>query len=64
MRQVGIITDSTCCLPVDLVTKYEIKVVPVIINFEGKSYRDGVDISAGEIYRIMHKKQNLDMHSN
>ncbi len=59
MSQVGIVTDSTCCLPKELVEQYEIKVVPVIINYDGKSYRDGFDISAGEVYRIMRKRQSL-----
>jgi DegV family protein with EDD domain len=59
MIEVGIVTDSTCCLPKDLVEKYGIKIVPVFINYRGKSYRDGIDISASEVYRIMRKKQDL-----
>jgi DegV family protein with EDD domain len=33
--------------------------VPIILHHDGKSYRDGVDISASEIYRIMRKREDL-----
>lgn len=59
MRKVGIITDSTACIPEDLVAKYNIGVVPIQIIFEGKSYLDGIDITPGEVYRIMRQQENL-----
>jgi DegV family protein with EDD domain len=59
MRKVGIITDSTACIPEELVAKYDICIVPLMIIFEGKSYRDGIDISHGEVYRIMRRRENL-----
>jgi DegV family protein with EDD domain len=30
-----------------------------MIVFEGKSYRDGIDMSPGEVYRIMRRRENL-----
>ena len=59
MRKVTIVTDSTCCLPIELVKKYDIGLVPLYIVYQGKSYRDGVDISPGEVYKIMRKKKDL-----
>jgi len=59
VRKVSIVTDSTSCLPKELVEEHGICVVPLNIIFEGKSYRDGVDISPNEVYRIMRKRQNL-----
>jgi DegV family protein with EDD domain len=56
---VAIVTDSTCCLPVDLIKKYHIHVVPLIINYHDRSYQDGVDISATEVYKIMRRKEDL-----
>jgi fatty acid-binding protein DegV len=47
MRKVAVVTDSTCCLPANIVEKYNIKVVPLEIIYEGKSYRDGIDITPG-----------------
>jgi DegV family protein with EDD domain len=59
MRKVAVITDSTCCLPVELVKKYDISLVPMYIVYQGKSYRDGVDMSPTEVYKIMRKKKDL-----
>lgn len=59
MRKVAILTDSTCCLPQELVERYDIRVVPLLIIHEGKSYRDGIDISPGKVYKIMRRRKNL-----
>ena len=59
MKKVAILTDSTCCLPPELVEQYDICVVPLEIIYEGKSYRDGIDMTPGEVYKIMRKRQNM-----
>ncbi len=59
MRKVAVVTDSTCCLPQEIVETYDIHVIPLEIIYEGKSYRDGVDITPNEVYKIMRKKENL-----
>jgi len=59
MRKVAVITDSTCCLPGELVEKYSICLVPIFIVYKDKSYRDGVDISPGEVYKIMRRRKDL-----
>jgi len=59
MKKVAILTDSTCCLPQDLLEKYDISLVPLMIVYEGKSYRDGIDMSPGEVYKIMRRRKNL-----
>ncbi len=59
MKKVAILTDSTCCLPQDLAEMYDICIVPLWIVYEGKSYRDGIDISPNEVYKIMRRRENL-----
>ena len=59
MKKVAILTDSTCCLPQDLLEKYDISLVPLMIVYEGKSYRDGIDMSPGEVYKIMRRRKSL-----
>src|SRR4030043_1248156 len=59
MRKVAVVADSVCCLPQEIVEKYDICVVPLQIVYEGKSYRDGIDITPNEVYKIMRRKQNL-----
>ncbi|MGD2144878.1 MAG: DegV family protein [Anaerolineae bacterium] len=47
---IGIVTDSTCDLPEQLVARHAISVVPLYINVGGESYLDGVDLSRHEFY--------------
>ena len=58
-KKVAIITDSTCCLPADLIREYDIVQVPIVIVHEGQTYRDGVDLTPSEVYEIMRKRKNL-----
>lgn len=59
MRKVAIVTDSTCCLPADLVARHSIHIVPLLISLRGLSYRDGVDITPNEVYKIMRRGEDL-----
>jgi DegV family protein with EDD domain len=47
---IRIVTDSTCDLHPDIVERYGIYVIPMLINVGGKGYRDGVDLSRSEFY--------------
>jgi len=60
MNKIVIVTDSTADIPKDLVEKYRIKVVPLYVNFEDKSYLDdGIDITSKQFYEKLEnvKKQ-------
>jgi DegV family protein with EDD domain len=59
MKKVAVVTDSTCCLPSDLIQKYEIQLIPIYIIYQGRSYRDRIDITPGEIYKIMRARKDL-----
>lgn len=59
MRKVAIVTDSVCCLPAELAERHSIRIVPLLISFRNMTYRDGVDITPGEVYRIMRKDEEL-----
>ena len=47
---IRIVSDSTCDLPNDLLTRYGITVLPAYINIGDKSYRDGLDLSRQAFY--------------
>jgi DegV family protein with EDD domain len=49
--KVAIVTDSTADLPAQLVKARGITVVPLTLNFEGRSLLDGVEIRPSEFYR-------------
>jgi len=55
-NKVAIITDSLACLTRELVEEYEIGVVPLNIHFEGKVYKDWVDITPSQSYELFLKK--------
>jgi len=48
-----IITDSIACLTKEHAEKYQIKVVPLNIFFDGKVYRDWVDLSPIQAYEFL-----------
>jgi DegV family protein with EDD domain len=59
VEKVATITDSTCCIPQELIERYHIHLVPALIIHEGRSYRDRIDISPTEIYKVMRQRKNL-----
>ncbi len=50
MKKVAILTDSTAYIPQELIEDLNISVVPLILQWDDKSYYDGVDIQADEFY--------------
>lgn len=51
-----IITDSTVSLPAGFAEENNIIIVPLKVNIEGKSFRDGIDISNREYYKLLRSK--------
>ncbi|WP_232696835.1 DegV family protein [Brevibacillus daliensis] len=49
-QKIAILVDSCTDIPLDLVKKYNLYVVPLKINYRDKEYLDGVDITAEEVY--------------
>lgn len=52
---IGVVTDSSCDLPVEVVETYGISVVPMYVNFGTESYLDGVDITRQQFYEGLPK---------
>ncbi len=50
MKRVAIVTDSTATVPQNLIEELNIGVVPVLLLYGSQSFRDGVDITPGEVY--------------
>ncbi len=49
-QKIKITADSTCDLSPQLLERYQISIVPLYINMEGKSYKDGVDVQVGQLF--------------
>jgi DegV family protein with EDD domain len=58
MRRVAIVTDSTADLIPELVAQHAITVVPLTVNLDGRSYLDGVDITAAEFYQKLQQSSS------
>ena len=48
--RIKISSDSTCDLPKDLVQQYDIEIIPLYVTKDGKSYKDGLEITARDIF--------------
>ncbi|MFC1978543.1 DegV family protein [Chloroflexota bacterium] len=59
MKEVAVVTDSVACVPKELVDSYNIHVVPVNLVIDNRSYRDGIDISAAEVYENLKRWKEL-----
>ena len=54
MATIKIVTDGTCDIPAELAREYDIEVVPLQVEFEGRLLRIGVDVSEDQVYEILH----------
>ena len=52
MAKVGIITDTIACLPPEKIKEYDIRIIPVPLTMDGKPFRDGVDLTYEEFWKM------------
>ena len=55
MQKVAILADSIACLTTEMVKQYQLQIIPANIHFDGRIYRDGVNISSADAYRLLEK---------
>lgn len=53
MKRIAIVTDSTADIPQELAETIGITVIPLIVNFGMKQYRDGIDIKSDQFYQML-----------
>lgn len=51
MEKIALITDSAADIPVEIILKYNIKVLPFRIIYKDREYRDGIEITPEEVYK-------------
>ena len=59
MGRILVVTDSSATVPASLVQELGIGVVPILLNVNGQTYRDGIDITPGEVYRLLRASRRL-----
>lgn len=57
--KVAIVTDSTSCLTDALIEKYNIHVIPLLVNWDGESLKDGIDITADQFYARLSNSSSM-----
>lgn len=63
MGRIHIVTDSTCDLTREELLKHDIKVVPLTIQIDGKTYVDGTDIEPEAFMELMKNSPELPKSS-
>lgn len=59
MNPVIIVTDSSAYLPQEVLDSLPVRVIPLTLCWDGKDYRDGVDIHAAEFYTRLANSNTL-----
>ena len=57
--KVAIITDSTANLPPEIIEEHQIYVIPQILNWEGRSLLDQIDITTAQFYERLPLSKDL-----
>jgi DegV family protein with EDD domain len=57
--KIHVVTDSTAYLPMELIQEHGIHVVPLRVNMEGVSLREGMDITNAEFFRRLRTAKTL-----
>ncbi len=52
---VAIVTDTAACLPRELVERHGIELVPLVLIYQGKAYRDEIDMTPTQFYDLLAK---------
>ncbi len=53
MKKIAWITDSTCGLSQEFIDQHNIHVLPMVVNINGISYREDIDITKDEVYELL-----------
>lgn len=59
MPGIRIITDSTADLSPELLAANDVRVVPLLVQFDEESYRDGVEMNPDRLFRMVAERNKL-----
>lgn len=59
LKEFAIVTDSASDISKEFAEKYDIKVIPIYIHYNGNEFKDGIDISSNEIYNLQKAKRAI-----
>ena len=56
---IKIICDSISDLPIEIIEKYDIEIIPLTVLFNGKEYLDGENLSNTEFYKMLRESDSM-----
>jgi DegV family protein with EDD domain len=59
LKEYALVTDSASDISREIAEKYNINVVPIYIHYNGKEFKDGVDIDSNQIYTLQKEKKAI-----
>lgn len=62
-RQIALISDSTCDIPLPLLAQYNITFAPQYLIWGNQEYRDRIDIQPGEFYKRLSTSRDMPKSS-
>ena len=59
MSDIAVVTDSTADLPAALLARYPIAMVPLVVNWDGQTFRDKLDLTTQDFYVRLRASKSL-----
>jgi len=53
MKKIKILTDSTNDLSMEILQKYDVSIVPLYVEFGDESFKDGVELTPEQLFRMV-----------
>ncbi len=57
--KIKITADSTCDITKEIVQEYDFSIIPVGVNYEDKTFKDGVDMTTDDLFELVQKTKKL-----
>lgn len=57
IKKVVVVTDSSATIPPNLARELDIRVVPIVMAFNGYTFRDGLDITPSQVYQLLRESR-------
>lgn len=57
--KVAIVVDSTAYLPQEIIDKYNMHIIPLVVNWEGQSLKDNVDLTPAQFYQRLKSAKEM-----
>lgn len=59
---IKIVCDSISDLPIEIIKKYDIEIVPLTVLFNGIEYLDGKNLTCDKFYKMLRETSSMPKH--